>query len=115
MNTIYLSPSTWDLVADVNGNIAMATNPYAQAQDAATAIKTFLGECYYNTTLGVAWWNILGQLPPINYVKAQLVAAALTVPGVTKAVVYITSFTARALTGQVQITTDDGLNATANF
>ena len=71
----------------------------------ASAIRTFLGECYYDTTIGVPYFNqILGQSPPLAYVKAQICAAALTVPGCSNPVCYISSFTDRNMIGQVQFT-----------
>lgn len=104
MNTLYLTPA-WDLTNDAIGNIAMASAPYALAQDAASAIRTFEGEVYYDTTQGVPYWaQVLGQAPPLALVKAKLVAAALTVPDVAAAAVYFTSFQNRALNGQVQVT-----------
>ena len=34
MNTLLLHTSTWDLTVDIDGNIAMASDPYSEAQDA---------------------------------------------------------------------------------
>lgn len=108
-NTLLLTVDQWDLCLDANGNIAMASPPYALAQDVASAIRTFLGEVYYNTTIGVPYFqNILGKLPPITYFKEQLVLAALTVPGVVSATVTISSFTNRNLVGSVTFTDDEG-------
>lgn len=105
MNTLLLDQTLWDFVLDASGNIAVASAPYAVAQDVASACRTVLGECYYNTTLGVPYLTVvLGQLPPLSYVKAQLQTAALTVPGCTNPVVYIGSFTNRVLTAQIQFT-----------
>ncbi len=117
MNTLYLNPSTWDLVLDANGNIALATDPYSLAQDAASAIKTFLGEVWYNTLLGIPYWsNILGHSPPAEYMKAQFIAAALTVPEIESAAVFISGITlTRQITGQVQISTKSGAFSVATF
>ena len=102
--------ASWDLCLDANGNIALASDPYSMAQDAASAVRTFLGECWYDTTLGIPYLTqILGQSPiPYALIKAQCVAAALTVPGVVSAVMYITGLTNRQLTGQLQITDSSG-------
>ena len=51
--TLLLDPLKWDLVVDAAGNIAVASPPYALAQDAASSIKLFSGECYYDTSIGV--------------------------------------------------------------
>lgn len=116
MNSLYLDPSAWDLVLDSSGNIAVASNPYALAQNAASAIRTFLGEVYYNTTIGVPYMNgMLGVKPNFAFIKAQLVAAAESVAEVASAVVYITSFSHRNIAGQVQITSTSGQTAAVNF
>lgn len=103
-STMLLDRSAWDLVLDANGDIALATEPYALAQDAASAIKTFLGECFFDTTVGVPWLTqILGKAPTLAQLKSALVQAALTVPDVTSAQVFISSFNGRAVSGQVQV------------
>ena len=116
MNTILLDPTTWDLMLDASGNIAMAEAPYALAQDAASAIKTFAGEVYYDTTLGVPYWeDILGHQPPVALVKTEMVAAAMTVPSIVDAKCYLTGLHNRKLTGQVQITDQSGVTLAAGF
>lgn len=114
--TLLLDNSSWDLVVDANGDIAVASDPYALAQDAASACRLFLGELWYDTSQGVPYWNqILGASPPLSYVKAQLVAAALTVPGVVSAKVFVSSFAGRQVSGQVQVTDSSGATAAASF
>lgn len=116
MNTLFLVPKTWDFAIDSSGNIAMATDGYALAQDAASAIKTFSGECYYDTAQGVPYWaNILGKLPPIALMRTKFANAALTVPEIVAAQVFFTSFKDRILTGQVQVTNNAGLSSVAGF
>jgi hypothetical protein len=113
MNTLLLDTVVWDLVPDANNNIAVASDPYSQAQDAASAMKTFMSEVYYDTTLGVKYSQIFGKNPPLSFVKSQLVSSAETVPDPTtanpantvSAQCFISPFTNRQLSGQVQITT----------
>lgn len=107
---------------DASGNIALASNPYAQAQDAASAIKTFLGEEYYNTTIGLPYFTqILGQRPSISLIKSLMANAVLAqtpggVPGVVAAECFLTALTpARQLTGQVQISNSSGQTSVNNF
>jgi hypothetical protein len=106
MQTLLLDTVSWDLALDVNGNIAVASPPYALAQDAASAARTFLNEVYYATAFGMPYWEqILGQLPPLSLVKSKYVAIAKTVPGVTGAKCYLNAIhKSRRLTGQIQIT-----------
>lgn len=109
-NTLLLDQSTWDLCLDAYGNIALAAPPYAMAQDAASAIKTFKGEVWYDTALGVPYFGqILGRFPSLSFIKSQFVAAALTVPGVVAAVCYISGVSGRKLTGQVLLTDQNGV------
>lgn len=116
MKTLLLDIVVWDLVLDVDGNIAAASDPYSLAQDAASAIRTFIGECWYNTTLGVPYFeSFLGKAPNVALMKAKFVAAALAVPGVTSAKVYITSVAGRRVTGQVQVTNESGEITAAAF
>lgn len=116
MNTLFLNPNTWDIVLDSVANIAMATEPYSLAQDAASAIKTFLGEAYYDTTLGVPYSNqILGENPPLEFIRAQLIKVSLTVPDVIAARVFFTDFTNRVLSGQVQVTNSQQIVTAFNF
>jgi hypothetical protein len=106
MKTLLLDPTNWDLMVDASNNIAVAANPYALAQDAASAIKLFEGEQYYDTTQGVPYWaEILGKFgAPLSLVKKRFVTAALTVPEVVGAQCFIQSFIHRELRGQVQVT-----------
>lgn len=109
-NTLLLDQTAWDLVLDLNGNIALAGAPYAIAQDVASVTRTFLGECWYDTTQGIPYWQqILGEFPPLQYVAEQLQDAALTVPDVAAAQATFTSFQNRSLAGQIQIIDTDGV------
>lgn len=106
----------WDLTLDVNGNIAVASPPYALAQDAASECRLFAGEAYYETNRGVPYWGqVLGLAPPLALVRAYLQRAAMLVPGVIKSRVFFSSFKGRKLTGQVQVTDKTGLTIAAGF
>lgn len=109
MKTLLLDRGVWDILLDAQGNIAVADEPYAIAQDAASAIRLFKGEAWYDTTRGVPHFQeILGHHPPLSVLKAHLQAAALTVPDAATAVVFISSATNREIQGQVQITSTSG-------
>ncbi len=108
-STLLLDTQAWDLVLDANGNIAVASDPYALAQDAASAIKTFLGEVYWDTQVGVPYrTQIFGKNIPLPLLKQLLINAALTVPGVVSAQVFISSLKDRILSGQVQVVSSSG-------
>lgn len=108
MNTLLLDRTTNDLCLDAAGNLAIASDPYSILQDVASACSVIYGELWYATDQGVRYQNILGQNPPLAFIKAQYVAAAMTVPGVASAVCYISSIANREVQGQVQVTTVSG-------
>ncbi len=108
-----LDGAAWDLVIDASGNWALASDPYSLAQDAASEIKTFRGECYYDTAKGIPYWQqILGYNPPVQLMRTLFVRAALLVPGVVSAVCFLRAMDNRQVTGQVQIRDANGNTAT---
>ena len=116
MRTLLLDTKLWDLVTDINGNIAVAEAPYQLAQDAASAIRLFKGELYYDTTQGQPYWQqILGQIPPIALIKRKFLDAALSVPGVVSARVFVLAWDDRTISGQVQVADKSGVISTASF
>lgn len=112
MDTLLLDLDNWDLTVDAAGNWAKASAPYAVAQDVASAIRTFLGEVWYNVLLGIPYFaKILGHTPSSTLFEAYMVDAALTVPNVVPnpaPVCTIQSFTKRAVVGSVTFTDDAG-------
>lgn len=116
-STLLLDQIAWDLVLDANGNIAVATEPYALAQDAASVIRTYLGEVYFDITLGIPYLQqVFGRTPSLTLLKAQLQSAAETVPGVESAKVFLVSTEGRVVSGQVQVTsTTTGQVSAATF
>jgi hypothetical protein len=114
--TLLLDQSAWDLVLDTNGNIAMAGAPYSVAQDVASAVRTFLGECVFDTSQGLPYWQqILGMYPPKAFMRQAIINVALTVPCVVSAEVMFTSFANRSLTGQIKIIDTDGTTNNIGF
>ena len=116
MRTMLLSLDLWDLVTDINGNIAVAEDPYAVAQSVASAVRVFLGEEWYDTTVGVPYFQqILGKLPPLNVVKTLIANQAARVPGCNNPVVYLSGLAGRRLTGQIQFTDATGQQQAVTF
>jgi hypothetical protein len=117
MDTLLLDQNTWDLVLDAEGDIAMASNPYALAQDAASAVGTWLGEVYFDTTVGLPWsQQVFGKTPSPALLKEQMVAVARTVPEVASAQVFLVTLSDRRIGGQVQVTAaSSGVVSAANF
>lgn len=116
MDTLLLDRTTWDVLTDAAGNIAKASEPYAIAQDVASAIRLFKTELWYNRKKGIPYFQkILGKQPPLPFFKAQVVKAALSVPEVASARCIIASFSNRQLTGQVQVIDKTGQSHNVQF
>lgn len=116
MKTLLLTIDLWDLCLDISGNIAVASDSYSVAQDVASACRVFQGEAWFDTTLGVPYFQqILGKLPPIGVIKTQLAAQAALVPGCNNPIVFITGFKNRMLTGQIQFTDDNNQPQAVNI
>lgn len=116
MQTLLLDLTYWDLCLDASNNIAIASDSYSVVQDVASACRTVLGECYYDTTIGIPYFSqILGQSPSASFIKIKLQAAASTVPGCTNPTVFLTGLSGRMLTGQVQFTDSNGTSQVAAF
>ncbi len=118
-NASLLLDASWDLAVDANNNIAIVIEPTSLAQDAASAIQTYLGEYYFDVTVGVPWLTqVLGvnPPPPLALLKQLLIDAALGVsPDIASAQVFITSFSNRSISGQVQVVGTSGQVSAANF
>lgn len=115
-NTLLLDQSAWDLVIDASGNIAMAQAPYSIAQDVASAVRLFLGELWYDQTQGIPYWTrILGKLPPASLLVELINQAARSVPDVVTAQTFITSFTRRGVSGQIQFVDVNNVTTVVNF
>lgn len=116
MDTLLIDRTANDLVLTLSGDIAVASGGYALAQDAASNIRTFRGECWYNAAKGVPYRaEIQGKAPPLSLVRDAFVRQALAVPGVVKARCYFTDFKGRTLSGQVQVSADGRFFAAAGF
>lgn len=109
MDTLLLDREPWDLCIDAVGNIAVASNPYSIVQDVASACRLLTNELWYGGAKGVPYFEeAFGRFQPTALLKAKVVDAAKSVPGVLTAKVFLTSVSRRELGGQVQITTAAG-------
>lgn len=106
--SIRLNTNPWDIELDSNGNLSLANEDYSIAQDVASAIRTFLGECWYDVTLGLPYFGtILGQRPPASLITSLVVEAAKTVATVTSVtVVRLVLSEGRTLTGTVIVVSE---------
>lgn len=110
MNTLLLDRTTWDLLLDHDGNIAVASSAYAIGQDISSAVRVFQGECYYNTDAGLSYLgNILGKNQSLSVFQAQAEQEAAGVPEVAEARCLVSSLSYdRVLSGAILFTTTDG-------
>lgn len=112
MDTLYLDPESWDIVADANGDWAIASSPYAVAQDVASECLLWYGEARYDNTKGIPYEpSIMGELPPPAKLISWFRTAAEGVPEVQAATVLL-NFNNRHLTGEIQVTLESGSDFT---
>lgn len=100
-DTIQLDAETWD-VAVVGGSFVVIKDAFAVAQDMQSAIRLVQGEYIYNSLAGVPYLSIFGQTTSLPVLKADISAAAATIPGADNVVTYISGIADRCVSGQVQ-------------
>jgi len=101
-----LDPTAWDLIVSPGGNFATVTDAAQIQQDVCSAIRTFQGECWYDNTQGMPYFqSIFGKQVATAFLKKQIQNAALTVPTVTGATIANLAIANRVLTGTVFVTT----------
>lgn len=116
MRTLFLLPGTWDLELDSSGNIAVASDVYQQAQDIASACRTFLRDVYYDQATGIPYFeNVLGQHGfPLSLFKMNLEAAAKSIPGVVSANAQL-RLSGRVASGSILFTNEDNQTGQINL
>ncbi|MBS0961135.1 MULTISPECIES: hypothetical protein [Acetobacter] len=114
---LLLDAATWDLVIDAQGNIAQAAAPYAIVQNVACAVRVFLGECWYNTALGLPYLeHVLGRSQSVALFRSDVEQVARTVQGVSRAVCVLTDISPqRRLSGIIQLALEDGTRTSVSF
>ena len=117
MTSILLDRTTWDLVLDANHNLAVCTDTYQVLQDVATAIRTWYGEAWYDTSLGVPYDDgIFDGTTPLPILKSNAERVALTVPNVAQAqCLFVLPTKSREIRGAIAITLTSGETASVNF
>lgn len=109
MTSLLLDTVSWDLAADASNNIAICDAPYSVIQEVSNAVRTVLGEVWFDTALGIDYFGlILGKVPSLALLKNAIETAAESVLNVNSAKCVIQSFANRVLSGQVQVTTTSG-------
>lgn len=106
--TLYLEPNTWDLALDNDGNIAIATQTYQQAQDICSACRTMIKDMYYQQSEGIPYLEkILGQHTySLSLYRQQLHDCAMLVDGVISANVDLI-LEGRKLSGTIKFTNEE--------
>lgn len=96
----------WDLTLDGDGNLAIATESEAVAQDVASACMVFSGECWFDNTLGIPWKEeVLGKRPTPGYIAQKMQTEAKKLPIVDQALASVFfDKTARRSYGTIRVT-----------
>lgn len=97
---------SWDLALDGDGNLAIATDSEAVAQDVASACMVFSRECWFDSTLGIPWKeSVLGNQFTPGFIAQKMQTEAKKLPVVDQAVasVFFNKGT-RRVTGTIRVT-----------
>lgn len=115
--SLLLNVEKWDISLDDSGNIGITSNPYAVAQDAACACSTFLGECWYDTTLGIPYYErILGKWPGTQLIATKMATEAKKLPYVQSAFCTVTvGKVSRAASGVMTLTDTNNITSNIQF
>lgn len=105
--SLLLDRDRWSLCLDADGNIALCSEPYRIAQDAACSVRVFLGECAMETDRGVPYFeNALGVKQPLSVLKAAARREAMRIDGVKDARLVISNIVDRKVSGTLFVTTE---------
>lgn len=112
MKTVFLLPKTWDLTLDTQGNIAVATEEYQQAQDIASSCRVFLNDDYYNKNDGIPYLESIMGLSnyPISLYQRHLHDRSMLVDGVVSIDVKLLQLKDRVQSGSIEFTNDKNLS-----
>lgn len=115
--SLMLDTDSWDIGLDDRDNLQTVGNPYACAQDVATACSTILGECIYNKDAGIPYYEkILGFNPGSGAVQSYLENEALRLPYIAQAsATVINDSGTRASTGVIVTVDTNGIQNTVNL
>lgn len=113
--TTLLLSDDWDICLDSSGNIAVAIDAYAIAQNVANAVRLFTDDAYYFPQDGIPHFGIeLGKnAKELVLLRSRLIRAALAVEGVAAATITNLGVNreTRAVTGTITLTTMQGETA----
>ncbi|QDH17396.1 hypothetical protein [Swingsia samuiensis] len=117
MRSLLLDRSTWDLVVDANGNLALCDEPYATLQAVACAARCWLGDHFYDTSLGISYQQMSAPGGfPVATLKNQIEQAAASVDGVQSAQCLLVGPRAdRSLGGTILVKLKTGETANVDF
>ncbi|MXF49851.1 hypothetical protein GR294_25565 [Raoultella sp. Lac2] len=108
--SLLLDVDTWDLTVDELGNIATVDNPYACAQDVATACLAIRGECIYEKDTGVNYKELLNVKASTGAMAAALQTEALRMNYIAQAeATLVNDRDTRRATGVITIVDTNGL------
>lgn len=112
MKTLFLHPKTWDLAKDTQGNIAIATEEYQQAQDIASSCRVFLGDDYYNKNDGIPYLqSIMGKSGyPVSLYQRHLFERSMLVKDVVSVDVNLQPIEDRIVKGGITFTNTKNLS-----
>ncbi len=110
----------FDILIDKNGNFVQnseeknafeltSTTAAYVSQKIRILLKTFLGEYYLDTTIGMPYWDMVDKNPNLKVLQATMKDAILAIDGVSELTSFTMSYTgsSRKLTINFTVKTED--------
>jgi hypothetical protein len=106
----------WDLQLNAEGNLILAHDDYAIAQNCANEIRLFTNDAYFQADNGIDWFNTqLGKPLEESLLKSEIHDACMRVSGVVGVVsILLKSFDSeeRTLSAEIIVRTENSTNVT---
>lgn len=117
MKTMFLRADTWDLTLDTQGNPAVATDTYQQAQDIASSCRVFYGDDYFKKLDGIPYLeSIMGRSGyPISLYQRHLHERSMLVDGIISVDVKLQPLQDRIMSGSIEFTNEQNLSGTVGL
>lgn len=103
MKTLALNDD-WDIYIDDNSNIATKEKNERLAQDVASSVMVWKGECAFDVERGIEFSKMEEHR---NTIETEINNQALLVDGVADSYVEMTSFENRTLTPVIHVTNEE--------
>lgn len=107
--TLALNEATWDLTLDNLGNIATKSDQRQKAQDVATSVKVYSGECVFDSERGLPYNLVMAEQVNRPLLQEYVNIETKRIDGVQNTEVVVNGLKDRELDFDILVSTEDGV------